>query len=600
MEIKNGIHKRKSLLLSILAILGYAWFKTERSLWLCVFFPILYTVICRVEQTLLTKSDPEKKRWCVLLTVIFAFCCVVGWSYEKDRSFVQLYASIRQISQSLSGFISYLILFYYGSHIVFYFGERFIGDLTKKPKLPQNALQRKYVHCLLQNPFKTAFITLMISYIPYIVVYYPGLFMGDSHVILGNGLRVLPLTNHTPVVYSLLVGEIVRFFYSVFSSWNAAIFAYSLIQFFTVITVVSYGIHILIKHAHVNWIAVLFFEAYVMIHPRISNYMFLFSKEVLYGAALMLFMEVLYLVICYGISIKYALLLGVSGLGILFFRSEGPFILLMVSLVFFLKTPRLRKIMSVLICSTILCFAVFQGILTKSQIKKGSLREAIGLMTQQTARYVQLAQDQVTPEEEEAILNAFTFSSLEQMSKNYVPARSDTIKFAFQCDVFSDAAKKYYPVWLEMAKKRPYTYLGAWFANYSEFFYPSRCFDGYLFKESAIVMVQLNELVGSSVRAPDITAVLRKVFENVREKLFSFAPFSIINTPAVYFWILLIWTSLMAYHKKKISLCLLTPVWCIFLVCIILNPCNGFYCRYQYPMLILFPWVMLLSGTKEI
>jgi hypothetical protein len=43
---------------------------------------------------------------------------------------------------------------------------------------------------------------------------------------------------------------------------------------------------------------------------------------------------------------------------------------------------------------------------------------------------------------------------------------------------------------------------------------------------------------------------------------------------------------------------LAVPLFVVMLICFA-SPCNGYYCRYQYPLLPYLPWAMLAGKTVK-
>ena len=66
--------------------------------------------------------------------------------------------------------------------------------------------------------------------------------------------------------------------------------------------------------------------------------------------------------------------------------------------------------------------------------------------------------------------------------------------------------------------------------------------------------------------------------------------------PGMTTWFLLAWVFWLIWRKDNVTLMLTVPLLVVMLICVA-SPCNGYYCRYQYPLLPYMPWAML-AGRK--
>ena len=140
-------------------------------------------------------------------------------------------------------------------------------------------------------------------YIPYALLSYPAIFMGDSMNIMAQGFNLpegtsnylnlidenVRLNGHHPIIYTefihicLVVGK------AVFNSYNVGIFLASLTQLFGVCVVVAMSVRLLIQLGiRKNILLVLI--VYFSFAPRIQNYMFLNAKDVLAACAMLVFL----------------------------------------------------------------------------------------------------------------------------------------------------------------------------------------------------------------------------------------------------------------------------------------------------------------------
>lgn len=279
----------------------------------------------------------------------------------------------------------------------------------------------QYYSTALKNyPFRVSFISLCILYTPYLVISYPGIFMGDAVSILCQGNGYEPFTSHHPVIYNLFLNLCVKIGLRIFKSWNIGLFVYSMLQFLFVVSVMSYGIYVLAKKTsiHVTWLIILL--VHFVLNPRISNYMFLVSKDVIYSSFVFLFIINLFVVIKKDWDATSYFLIGFSLIGMTSFRNDG-FIVAILGLVIFIFIDKksLKKYLTYLVIVISMSSIINNVTISHMGIEPGSKREMLSVPLQMTARCAWEIPQKITQEEEIAILNAFSFNSLEQMGNAY-------------------------------------------------------------------------------------------------------------------------------------------------------------------------------------
>ena len=235
-----------------------------------------------------------------------------------------------------------------------------------------------------------------------------------------------------------------------------------------------------------------------------------------------------------------------------------------------------------------------QMIYPAAGIQKGSIKEMLSIPLQQTARCAKYLGDSLTEEEKNEILDLFFFDSIEEMGETYDPSLVDYIKFRFPEQVDRTTLYRYLHLWAEMGRKYPATYLNAFINNYFEYVYPGCVFMQCSYDWSETCFGRVNEKIGSDFHYPETFGSLRHGLETVRERVFETYPFRLLNMPGMTTWFLLIWAFWLIYSGKTEHLMLAVPLFVVMLICFA-SPCNGYYCRYQYPLLAYLPWA-ILSG----
>ncbi|MBQ3326986.1 MAG: hypothetical protein IJG86_04305, partial [Clostridia bacterium] len=86
----------------------------------------------------------------------------------------------------------------------------------------------------------------------------------------------------------------------------------------------------------------------------------------------------------------------------------------------------------------------------------------------------------------------------------------------------------------------------------------------------------------------------RTGYESLRESIARNSIFGIFDTPTFYTWFFVILLAYSIYKRNRDSLLLQMYPLGILLMCN-LSPCNGYFCRYEYPIIMALPALMLFT-----
>ena len=353
-----------------------------------------------------SEKDRRRTSSCMILAVLFAAFSVIGFCFAMDSTPERLYASKGSLLKAAGAFCGYTLIFHTALSGLF----RWLKERQGRAAERIEGEKHGYAGLLTRRPFPTAFCTLLIGYLPYMIVSYPALFMGDCQTIIPQGFGASPLTTHHPVPYTLFLCGVLRAGKDLLSSWNAGAFLFALIQTLFFLAVMAYSIQVLIQKAGCSWKWALALEVWYVLGPRISNCMFVITKDVWYAACLLLFGASVFCVQREGWTRKNTIQLALSAVGILCFRKDGFYVLLLSFAVYLLFSRKLRKGMPVFLIAVLgLHFLFNQVIYPAAGIEKGSIKEMLSIPLQQTARCTKYLGDSLTEEEKSEILDLFYF-----------------------------------------------------------------------------------------------------------------------------------------------------------------------------------------------
>lgn len=457
-----------------------------------------------------------------------------------------------------------------------------------------------YINILEKNPFSVAFLTILFAYIPYIILSFPGIFMGDTSNQIAqcynlkentsNYLNLISenvrLNNHHPVVHSLLIHLFIMIGKTVFNSYNIGVFLYCSFQLVIVVSVIALLIKIYVK-LNMNLHIVLFTMLYFIISPRIQNYMFLITKDIIFSSLLLLFVLMFYKA---PESLKEKVIIAISLLGIILFRNDGKYLIILSAFITGILSKKLRRPMFSIIIGTICISTILSKIILPSfQITPSSRREVLSIPFQQTARYVRDAKSDVTPEEKRIISKILDYDSL---AEKYDPNIADPVKATFNEYASTSDIKQYFQCWLQMFFKHPGIYLQAILNNKYRFFYPTSIPNTYSYSWSMRQMERTNKLtldrVNTNFSYPSQLNTFRNIYEQFREVIFNVPVLSILLSTSTYTWLLILWTCYCLKQKNITSIIYLIPLYTQLFISMA-GPCNGQYFRYLYPIAFCLP-----------
>lgn len=547
-----------------------------------------------------------------LPAALFALFMVLGRAFVYEDSLLCLVSDGVQIMKAAISVCSYFIVFFIGIAVLYQWLEGFLICGGDAYPTKQGTLFGRYAECLCRHTFITVFITVFVMYIPYMLISYPAIHMGDTCNQLAQGynfpegtsgyLKLIDenvrLNGHHPILHTMYLHLCMVLGDKLFHSYNIGIFLVAITQTIGTISVISYALSVMVK-AGVRLRVVLLTMAYFIVSPRIQNYMFLITKDVFTACALLIF----------GISIwqmqkgehtrAVFCTFTISGMVLGLLRNDGKYIVLVCVLLLLVLERRNRK--KILVCGAVIMLAVaalFSVIMPALKITPSSRREALSLPFQQTARYIRDYGNEVTPGERDAIEKVLRYDVL---AEKYVPENGDYVKETFHEEASSADLTGYFQVWWEMFKKHPVVYIEAAMNNYYNYFYPGEeLAQAYTYEQSAIFMTYVNDAldeIGMSIQYPEWSQRFQQIYETLREKLFELPVLSLLRCSAAYVWALILWFFYLIKGKKGRLVLAAFPM-ILSLGVALLASRNGDYFRYLYGIALSLPVILSLGQVS--
>lgn len=538
-------------------------------------FFVCITVYCMIRYVKM--QDKKIDISFAVLSVVFSILYVTSKSYKDFNGLDFFTYSKVQFCLALFCIVGLFMLFYLAMRaMLIYLKNR--KNLFLNKEFDDNTLNHIQLF---------SFLVIFICWLPWIVFNYPGSFCPDAQSQLRQFFGDATFTGHHPPLSTYIMGILVVIGDYV-GDKNFGCFLYLLLQTCLGAYIFSLGINKLyLKGFRFRYclIITLFFA----LTPVWGCFAQWYEKDFLYTEVTVLFLIYLIDIISKrDCTAKNACLLFLTGLLSSLLRNNGIYAVLptIFVLAFYKGGKRFRKNVCLSFVSIVLVYVCITKVLYPSVlgIQKGSIKEALSIPFQQTARYVSKYENEVTESEKEAINGVLNY---ELLMEKYDPVISDSIKGMYKGD--NAKLPEYFKVWLKMFLKHPGTYISA-FLNGSY---------GYL----APVATDIEAPVFVSETFSDypyLTAIgihrcfgdfFSKIFSYIRGICITFPLVKYLCMPGMYVWIMMICMTVLVKRRKYDILIIFIPEIMNILVCMASPLSNAI--RYELPVVAATPFLIL-------
>ncbi|MBQ9983304.1 MAG: hypothetical protein IJP29_01810 [Lachnospiraceae bacterium] len=546
------------------------------------------------------------RRLDVVLSMVIAFCMLLGKSFQEYGSFYMFNANNVQFCKCIAAFFSFAII---ATTFVCYI-RHFIEQ--RSFFVPNSKTKGILYQIFDKRPFLIPFFIILLVWLPLLLLFYPGFLMGDtsSQIFMAFNLenkfalqvdRPNPeiwITNQHPVAHTMLIGACMRLGRMIAGSDTIGYFIYTLIQTVSVASSLAYAMSFLtkIKTAYVIRISVMLFY---LVHPLFSTYAMLGTKDTIFTAfALVFCVTVAHMVHSdkeqlYGK--REVILYFVSMLGCILFR-KNAYHMLLVTIPFLVMV--LKKNRGILLMSFLVLIA-FQSAYTnvflmKAQIADGSAKDTFSVPFQQTARYIRDYEDEITPEEKAAIEGVLDYNYIRD---KYDPMKSDEVKKTYRNERTDEEFVAYVKVWFQMFLKHPMCYVEATIENtYGYYCFLEEPIENWNYTQfSAKEQQKRIAKEGFDVHFCDATEGVRNIVTRLQQMFVHMPLMSNVMQCALYMWITIFIVCEYLKKKRFKEIGLYMPIVLLLAMCLV-SPVNGsIYFRYVYPVACILPILIGVS-----
>lgn len=442
---------------------------------------------------------------------------------------------------------------------------------------------------------------IIVCWIPYLYLYYPGIILGDSVSSIQQALGNWPLVNHHPVIYTLIIRICLRIG-QLYDSLTLGVAVYTMLQILIVAYALARSIQWMSEQGCPLWGTCMITGCFALM-PFFGQTSIAMWKDPGFGAVIVLL--TLYIlrfkeaveVEDGRAEIKYSICIGVYSLLSCFLRNNGiyavAFLLFVVCVVVYFcdsgATYR-RLLMPLALCVLIYCI-VTGPVYEKYGIAPSEKVESAGVFINQMAR-VAASSDGNMSEEDKEFMNKIL--PLEKYSETYRPCVVDLLKWDkdFDNEYLSNHFKDFIKTYISIGLKNPVAYLQGWAMMTFGYWAPNRwelCGD-----ENNIIRGNLSDLhkSGLDIQQEDFSIVPNDGVYKLFPLTGDIIELSIVHWTALFVFILALFTC----DAGKI-ICL-APSIGIIITLLIASP-YWYWPRYGMAEFYLFP-VYIMLGAQNI
>lgn len=526
----------------------------------------------------------------ILLSILFSVFVVIGYSYNLVDSWDLCFSKPVFWFLTFIRLTGYYLLF---NCIINKFYDFMISNSKKDIKISQ-----KLKDVFDKKPFLISIVIMLVCWMPYIISFYPAILSPDPanqikqffdiHTKYMDSVDLIDenvtITNHHPVLHTVLLGGLTKVGVTLFDSTNIGLFLYSIIQIIILLSALAFTIKYMKKLETPYYIRFMALLIYSLV-PVFPLYAMSVVKDTIFTALVIVYMINIYDLIKYRNTVKYSnkksIMLVLLLMAIMLMRNNGLY-LIILSFPFLLiieKKNRIKLIM-ILILPVVLYNRYNDVLLPYLKITEGSAREMLSIPFQQTARYVKEYGDDLNSNEKKVIDKVLV---LDTLAKRYNPILADPVKNEFNKYTTKDELKKYFGVWYKGLLKHPDSYIQATINNVYGYFDPNTSnwyvyyrFDKRLSEEGNTFNYSYNNLKTS-----------RNVLSSYA-LAFPYIPIiGVIVNIGFNVWLYMFMFIVLLKDKKYKYLIYLAPVISLVLVCIA-SPANTYF-RYAMPYIFAMP-----------
>lgn len=554
-----------------------------------VWFIVLFYNFVVIKKVL---ENKEKRLYIIsgITSGIIAIFAITGYfAAEYSNAQIEHYTS-KFVFYLFTKFIIYVFYFFNIITISFNKLEKNVSKYNIKETCYKYFTNNK-------KSFVIVAIIIFIAYIPHFLNYFPGNGMPDSVTEVLQAIGVKPLSNHHPVMHILLIRLFMTIGNVIFKSYVAGYALAILAQIIAVALVFSYCIYFMAElkiTLKYRIITLIFF----MFSPILTLYNTTLLKDVPFALSTLLFIIFIIKMLKDQTmlrSLKNKILLILILLGVMFFRNNGLYVVVLTLPFLIIAMKKQYKQILITFLIPIIWYMIITGpVYNYFNVIKGSTREALSIPLQQFARISKYKSDKLTQDEKDRI---YKYLPADNIGDLYHPLSSDPVKDKFSDENFKEDKIGLIKLYFKLALKFPGQTVYSFINNSYGYYYPDTVGWGVTYGINELEFKYSNNGENYGLERKPIVniPIIDKVndFINVR----NIPLISMIASPGFYFWLMCLVMAFCIYTKKYKELIIYVPILSLWLTCL----ASPVFCenRYIYSLFMTLPILMIVPFIKS-
>ena len=431
---------------------------------------------------------------------------------------------------------------------------------------------------------------LLLAWIPAYLAFFPGIFGYDAPNQMQQILGEIPWSAHHPVMHTLILGAFMKSGNALFGTYNGGVALFCAFQGLVVSAGIAYSF-LLMRRLRTPFPVLVIAFAWCAFHPALQVLTFNTTKDVLFGAAMLLFM-----LQCYDWfgepekrTVRRTVLFILTGVLLCLLRNQGIYIVLalaVLGLFMFRKEKCLLVSLFLIVLLGRLFFFTADHVFG---VQKGDAREMLSVPMQQMALVCRQYREGGTVSLTEEEFEAFSRLVAEQYLPEYQLYIADPVKNHFNTEELKRDLPGYLRLYVRVGMRNPGLYMTAF--RYLVYPYWDMAENMKTGTSTANTFPELSEGWGifrESLFPSYERYLMRYMEEGIRRKI---PVVSWFLQPGLPVWILTALFALSAAEKNKAAFTA-AMIGMLFFMTLLLGPAA--LLRYLYPLMIAMPCFLAL------
>lgn len=552
-----------------------------------IFFLLSFIFYLYADEKFLRSTCQNKKQLSRVSKITAALFTILYMAVDYPHYIETLTSPLFKLGIVCAVFLGFVTIFYYLMRLLF----SLVEDRNSLRSMIftecyDSTNQRRIFAFYVKHTVLCAFLLSMLCWIPYFLYQYPGIMTPDSLNQFEQVLGVIPYSNHHPFMHTLLIKLLYTIGFKITGSMLIALSFYTFFQMCMLALSVSYFIGTLKKYRVRPSICFVITLFYALV-PYHAVYSVTIWKDILFAAAVLDFGCAL-LRLFRRTNAFDLCVLGICGLMLCLFRSNGWYAFLLCLPFLFYYFRKKKKTMFPVLCGIFLAAIIIKyPVMNHLHVVQPDFIESLSIPAQQIAAVI--CNDRELTSEERALIEQVV--DLTYIKELYVPYFADNIKELVRAgnqDYLVQHKGAFLKLWVSLLLRYPGDYLTAYVHQTYGYWYPDSF---YLVAEAEGVSATS---LGVS-HTPLIGGPLVIKTKEIAIKLGGMLPlYGTLWSMGVVCWVLIFCIGSTFVRNEKKKLILYLPSFALLLTVLIATPVATEF-RYVYFMVLSLPFYLMSS-----